>query len=132
MIGIFGLLLVAMVLVVKFCKKTLKLVLSILIILATLYCVIISKYAPIVKINQNDNNNNIDENYQKYSKIIDNVKIELNIPNEWKYKEMPKNEDNDFYKYALKLYKNSENNMQCYIFIIINLEFVVQEEHQKI
>ena len=42
MIGIFGLLLVAMVLVVKFCKKTLKLVFSILIILATLYCVIIS------------------------------------------------------------------------------------------
>lgn len=42
MIGIFGLLLVAMVLVVKFCKKTLKIVLSILIILATLYCVIIS------------------------------------------------------------------------------------------
>ena len=30
MIGIFGLLLVAMFLVVKFCKKTLKLVLSIL------------------------------------------------------------------------------------------------------
>jgi len=42
MIGIFGLLLFAMVLVIKFCKKTLKLVLSILIILATLYCVIIS------------------------------------------------------------------------------------------
>lgn len=42
MIGIFGLLLVAMVLVVKFCKKTLKLVLSILILLVTLYCVIIS------------------------------------------------------------------------------------------
>ena len=42
MIGIFGLLLVAMVLVVKFCKKTFKIVLSILIILATLYCVIIS------------------------------------------------------------------------------------------
>lgn len=42
MIGIFGLLLVAMVLVVKFCKKTLKILLSISIILATLYCVIIS------------------------------------------------------------------------------------------
>ena len=42
MIGVFGLLLVAMVLVVKFCKKTLKIVLSILIILATIYCVIIS------------------------------------------------------------------------------------------
>lgn len=66
-----------------------------------------AKYAPILETNQNVNNN-IDENYQKYSKIIDNIKIELNIPNEWKYKEMPKNEDNDFYKYALKLYKNSE------------------------
>jgi len=42
MIGIFGLLLIAMVLVVKFCKKTLKIVLSIIIILATLYSVIIS------------------------------------------------------------------------------------------
>lgn len=42
MIGIFGLLLIAMVLVVKFCKKTLKIVLSIMIILATLYSVMIS------------------------------------------------------------------------------------------
>lgn len=42
MIGIFGLLLVAMVLVVKFCKKTLKIVLSIIIILATIYSVMIS------------------------------------------------------------------------------------------
>lgn len=49
-----------------------------------------------------------DENYQKYSKIVDNVNIELNIPNEWKYKEMPRKEENDFYKFALKLYKNSE------------------------
>ena len=67
-----------------------------------------AKYAPILETNQNVNNNSIDEKYQKYSKIIDNIKIELNIPNEWKYKEMKKNEDNDFYKYAFKLYKNSE------------------------
>ena len=42
MIGIFVLLLIAMLLVVRFCKKTLKIVLLIIIILATLYSVIIS------------------------------------------------------------------------------------------
>ena len=42
MIGIFGILLIAMVLVVKFCKKTLKLVLSSIIILATIYSVMFS------------------------------------------------------------------------------------------
>ncbi len=42
MIGIFILLLIAMLLVVKFCKKTLKTVLAIIIILATLYTVILS------------------------------------------------------------------------------------------
>ena len=42
MIGIFGLLAVAMILVVKFCKKTLKIVLSIIIILATIYSVMFS------------------------------------------------------------------------------------------
>ena len=42
MIGIFGLLAVAMLLVVKFCKKTLKIVLTVIIILATLYSVMIS------------------------------------------------------------------------------------------
>jgi len=42
MIGIFALLAVAMVLVVKFCKKTLKIALSIIIILVTLYSVMLS------------------------------------------------------------------------------------------
>ena len=42
MIGVFVLLLIAMLLVIKFCKKTLKIVLAIIIILATLYSVIIS------------------------------------------------------------------------------------------
>lgn len=41
---------------------------------------------------------------QKYSKTIDNVKLDLDIPNDWKYDEMP--EDKDSYKYALKIYKN--------------------------
>lgn len=58
-----------------------------------------AKYAPILKEQQN-------ENYQKYSKTINNVNLELNIPNEWKYKE--ETIDNDTYEYALKLYKNSE------------------------
>lgn len=42
MIGIFILLLVAMLFVVKFCEKTLKIVLSIIIILTTIYSVILS------------------------------------------------------------------------------------------
>lgn len=67
-----------------------------------------AKYAPALKINENEDNNSTHQNYQKYSIIIDNVTLELNIPNEWKYKEVPKNEENDFYKYALKLYKNNE------------------------
>lgn len=50
-----------------------------------------------------------EENEQNYCKMIDNTKLELSIPSEWKYEEMPKNEENDFYKYALKLYKNNEN-----------------------
>ena len=42
MIGIFSLLLIAMILVVKFCKKRLKVVLSALIVLITIYCVMLS------------------------------------------------------------------------------------------
>lgn len=48
------------------------------------------------------------ENCQTYSKTIDDINIELNIPNEWQYEEMPQNEEHDFYKYALKLYKNNK------------------------
>lgn len=46
---------------------------------------------------------------KKYYKEIDNIKLELNIPNSWNYEETIQNEENDFYKYALKLYKNNEN-----------------------
>ena len=46
---------------------------------------------------------------KKYYKEIDNIKLELNIPNEWNYEEILQKEENDFYKYALKLYKNNEN-----------------------
>ncbi len=46
---------------------------------------------------------------KNYYREIDNIKLELNIPNNWNYEEIPQNEENDFYKYALKLYKNNEN-----------------------
>ncbi len=46
---------------------------------------------------------------QNYSKTIDNVTLEMNIPNEWKYEELSPDENNDFYKYALKLYKSQDN-----------------------
>ena len=42
MIGIYVLLLLAMGLVIKFCKKTLKIVLGIVIVLITIYCVILN------------------------------------------------------------------------------------------
>lgn len=63
------------------------------------------------------------KNYQEYSKVIDGIKIELNIPNDWKYKEIPKDKDNDFYKYALKLYKDNEN--QYAILYFYNNQFGV-------
>lgn len=58
---------------------------------------------------------NIDGIYEEkateknYSKTIDNVTLEMNIPNEWKYEELPRDENNDFYKFALKLYKSEES-----------------------
>ena len=67
-----------------------------------------AKYAPVLKMGENEIDGIIDKNYQEYSKTIDYVKIKLNIPNEWKFKEIAKNKDNDFYKYALKIYKNNE------------------------
>ena len=42
MIGIYVLLIIAMLLVIKLCKKTLKIILSSIIILVAFYCVIIS------------------------------------------------------------------------------------------
>ena len=44
-----------------------------------------------------------------YSKTIEDITIELNIPNDWQYEELSKNEENDFYKFALKLYKTDIN-----------------------
>ena len=45
----------------------------------------------------------------KYEKNIDNISLELEIPNDWKYEELLPNTENDFYKYALKLYKTNED-----------------------
>lgn len=58
--------------------------------------------------------NNITGTYSEeieknYSKIIDNINIELSIPNDWNYEETPQNEENNSYKFALKLYKNEES-----------------------
>ena len=42
-------------------------------------------------------------------KTIDNISIELSIPNNWHYEEISQDEENDYYKFALKLYKNEES-----------------------
>lgn len=52
---------------------------------------------------------NNDKKETKYSKEIDNIKLELNIPDGWKYEEIQRSKEDDSYKYALKLYKNNEN-----------------------
>ena len=48
-----------------------------------------------------------EENYN-YEKTIDNITLKLEIPEEWKYEELSQDTENDFYKYALKLYKSNE------------------------
>ena len=72
-----------------------------------------AKYAPSEEnlINENDIKQNADnnENYQKYSKTIDNIKIELSIPSDWQYEETKLEEDSD-YKFELKFYKSSKSN----------------------
>lgn len=40
-----------------------------------------------------------------YHKTIDGIEIELTIPNDWTYEELPQG---NFYKYALKIYKNKK------------------------
>ena len=46
---------------------------------------------------------------KKYEKNIDNITISLTIPDNWKYEELERNTENDFYKYALKIYKDNED-----------------------
>ena len=50
-----------------------------------------------------------EETEKNYSKTIDNINIEVSIPNDWNYEEIPQNEENNSYKFALKLYKNEES-----------------------
>ena len=76
----------------------------------------IDNYKDLMKIklpiDKNENNNSI-----KYSKYIDDIKLELDIPNEWKYEEISKNENDNFFKYALKLYRsNKEQYAMLYFY----------------
>lgn len=76
---------------------------------------------------------------QNYTKTIDNITLEINIPNEWKYEELSQDdnnefykyalneesyleENNEFYKYALKLYKSQDNK---YALLYFNIPFFV-------
>ena len=83
-----------------------------------IFCTWGAKYAPVQKVGKKENNNSI-----KYSKNIDDIKLQLDIPDGWKYEELQENEDNDFYKYALKIYKNNEE--QCAILYFYNNQFGV-------
>lgn len=46
---------------------------------------------------------------KRYEKNIDNITLSLTIPDNWKYEELERNTENDFYKYALKIYKDNED-----------------------
>lgn len=63
-------------------------------------------YTPPVSTHSSNPTINIENNY---SKTIDNITIELNIPSDWHYEELLRNEENDFYEFALKLYKSDTN-----------------------
>ena len=82
------------------------------------FCTWGEKYTPVQNIDENEEKYSI-----KYSKYIDDIKLELDIPNEWKYEELPQKEGNDFFKYALKLYKN--NNEQYAMLYFYNNQFGV-------
>ena len=118
-------------------NKNKKIIIGILIVFIILICIVVA-YKVIKKRARNWTNiNSIVENVssspveildnqkneQKYYKEIDNIKLELDIPNEWNYEEIPPDEENNFYKYALKLYKNNEN--QYAILYLYNNQFGV-------
>lgn len=52
----------------------------------------------------------------KYFKTIENIRIEIVIPREWQYEELSRKEENDFYKYALKLYKSGSDKVAILYF----------------
>ncbi len=56
------------------------------------------------------------DNKKNYSKTIDGITIELNIPNGWNYEEVEESKNDDF-KFALNFYKNSkEKNATLYFY----------------
>ncbi len=66
--------------------------------------------------NENKEQENQNVEYKKYSKVIDDTTIELDIPSKWNYEEVIPAEEDDF-KYALKLYKNSaDKNVTLYYY----------------
>jgi hypothetical protein len=57
------------------------------------------------------------ETYQKYSKTVDNVTLEMNIANGWQFEEIFEDENDNTYKFALKLYKSEdEKNAILYFY----------------
>ncbi len=82
-----------------------------------------SKFTDQSSIANNAKTVNEEKNIQNFSKVIDNIKLELDIPNDWKYEEVKKNDENDFYRYALKIYKNNENQYAMLYFY--NNQFAV-------
>lgn len=52
----------------------------------------------------------VDQDVREYSEVVDNVTLEMTIPNRWNYEEIQKNEESGDYKHILKLYKNDEDN----------------------
>jgi len=68
-------------------------------------------------VSKNVENTNKDKDTDtKYSKIIENIRIEIVIPREWQYEELSRKEENDFYKYALKLYKSGSDKVAILYF----------------
>lgn len=90
------------------------------VLLNTLICITILLSITGCKVTKNENNGDIENNTKteiikgnekniNYSKTIDNIKIDLNIPSGWKYEEIENDSEDDFYKFAVKLYKSDEN-----------------------
>lgn len=86
-------------------KKYLKIIGILVIILGILMILFIPKDVEII----GDGTKSNDETNKKYKKEIEDITLTLNIPNDWKYEELSRNNENDFYKYALKIYKSQED-----------------------
>ncbi len=78
-------------------------IIGLLVIVGIVFCNYLSKHK------SNDSKNEIIQTIKKYEKSIDNTMFKLDIPNDWNYEELEKNEENDFYKFALKIYKSNKD-----------------------